>query len=416
MRACHVGMLLSVALAVEFVVDYADQEPLVDFNVNALGDIVLATAGFGLYQGGKVRVNLTWSGMEPFRPISIALMNQAQYSKAVATDKRIGELSSYDASICQLPSLYRTQIHINHRNPFNLELTAPELDRYHVVVANCDEHNMRIKGSITFTNPGGEHVSVENIPLQTIYGLQFAFSLGLCIAMIGYIYFNSITLRVAHWLFSGGLLLQAIHSLLILCYFADQSSTGKVRTAFLITILVIGDLVELYLLVLGVLFGGGVFINRSDTFHSEKRLIAVLAAVFVLSFLILRTGSCSTVTVCSSLLVFRYAVTFFFLFYMILNVNISLVRLREQTIAAMPATASLTKLFGSKLTTYNTLRTSYALFLVSVPILLSLGAAVNWYSGWVTDVLRALAVDALELSIVGLLLASDDSRLFDYID
>lgn len=63
-------------------------------------------------------------------------------------------------------------------NRMRVRVRVPKRDRYAVMLLNADGLDLRLKGSITFTNPDGGQLSVEQIPLpNTLFALMILYLL-----------------------------------------------------------------------------------------------------------------------------------------------------------------------------------------------------------------------------------------------
>lgn len=63
-------------------------------------------------------------------------------------------------------------------NRMRVRVRVPKRDRYAVMLLNSDGLDLRLKGSVTFTNPDGEQLSVEQIPLpNTLFALMILYLL-----------------------------------------------------------------------------------------------------------------------------------------------------------------------------------------------------------------------------------------------
>eukprot|EP00475_Leptophrys_vorax_P043138 TRINITY_DN81_c0_g1_i3.p2 TRINITY_DN81_c0_g1~~TRINITY_DN81_c0_g1_i3.p2 ORF type:complete len:123 (-),score=30.55 TRINITY_DN81_c0_g1_i3:447-815(-) len=109
-----------------------------------------------------------------------------------------------------------------------------------------------------------------------------------------------------------------------------------------------GDILDSSSLLVAMMIAAGFAINRGSLHVSERNLGKTVFFLTIFMAILLRTKICSTSQVCSSILILKYSLVFFFLFGIVLMLNLSMIKIREIVIVSAPLNVEGLKRFDHK--------------------------------------------------------------------
>ncbi|PHJ25068.1 lung seven transmembrane receptor [Cystoisospora suis] len=96
-------------------------------------------------------------------------------------------------------------------NRMRVRVRVPKRDRYAVMLLNSDGLDLRLKGSVSFTNPDGEQLSVEQIPLpNTLFALMILYLLTVASMLACMLVIRRRKWSPVHFLMLGNFLFSAL--------------------------------------------------------------------------------------------------------------------------------------------------------------------------------------------------------------
>lgn len=334
-------------------------------------DHFLITEGFGLEPSGTVRINLQFHlEMDAF--VVVSVVDKSQLRNVMGSKH------------CVFRSEDRVQVFEKSRNPLNYSVRVERMEKYSVVVSNCEGKLYSMNGTIEFTNLMEEHLSYEDIPLIPVYALALS---GDCIVMVVFLWMKRYH-RVG-LLLCIVLTVKMVYLMVLLWEYETFSRFGEFNVLLMKSALSLGDLTDLIGMTL-ILRIAGQWRRQTEIQLIQCILLMGLAFTFTR-----RSGLCAYGDFCEPVSMLQYALLFFLLFASVMAVNVSMVKTRE-TFVHFPEQTAL----AVQSQYFNTIREIFTTTLFLSPVSIVMLYQLEWHLQWMFQASKLLLYFLIQVTLV----------------
>lgn len=398
--------LLFVSLILFFVQEASCYDEKHNFTVPIRSRINKITPLFGLDEGGKVDIDVEvlsvgWprSNPPPWLNVYLVFFNLQQWYEYdlrayIPTNDYTFACQNDDAqcvSICSLPSVKRYQIwgspHDRQRKR-SLAFEIEERTEYTLALLTCaatsHDDTISVEMSVRMINPGHQHLSVEQIPLEGMYW-TLVVAYGLLLGGSVWVLRNGFSGLLLHKLLLAAMGVKLLELICNLGYYRHLSLSGNDVT-YLFQATKFGAIcADAGFLGLLLLMSLGYTITRESLTRRERQL---LWGFFVLYGLFgLLHSVCTAPVYCQGFLLAFYVVKFLITFCIIVAMNANIERLRAGNLD-LHRPFSPTQLY-LKLLIFHNIRWAFFAVLVFPILLMFVEVAVlSWEQAWVGPLLQ----------------------------
>eukprot|EP00286_Rhodomonas_abbreviata_P021093 CAMPEP_0181303940 /NCGR_PEP_ID=MMETSP1101-20121128/8854_1 /TAXON_ID=46948 /ORGANISM="Rhodomonas abbreviata, Strain Caron Lab Isolate" /LENGTH=448 /DNA_ID=CAMNT_0023409603 /DNA_START=202 /DNA_END=1545 /DNA_ORIENTATION=- len=402
------ALLFGFTAAIWFIDDASCYVQEHNFTVPIRSRINKITPLFGLDKGGLVKVDMEVAAVgwprkppPPWLNIYLVFFNLQQWYEYdlrsfIPSNDYTYACQNDDlecVSLCSLPSVRRFQVwgspHLTSRKT-SVEFETNERTEYTIALLTCaasaHDDTINVEMLVEMLNPGNQHLSVEQIPLQGMYWTLVTAYLLLLVAAV-YCLRNGFNGLLLHKLLVGAMCIKLLELVCNLVYYRNLAITGEDVTALFQGTKFGSICADAAFLGMLLLMSLGYTITRESLSRRERQLFWGFFSLYGLFGLL--HSVCTSPIYCQGFLLAFYVVKFLITFCIIVAMNANIERLRVGNLD-LPRPFTPTQLYLKLLIFHNIRWAFFAVLIFPILLMFVEVAVLSWEQSWVGPLLQEL--------------------------